>query len=64
MLVIPVKEGENIDRALKRFKRKFDQTKTIRELRRRQMFLKPSVEERAKRQKAQYVQGLHDQDNL
>jgi small subunit ribosomal protein S21 len=35
MLIIPVKEGENIDRALKRFKRKFDKTGTMRQLRSR-----------------------------
>jgi len=28
MLIIPIKEGENIDRALKRFKRKFDKTRS------------------------------------
>ena len=33
MLIIPIKEGENIDRALKRFKRKFDKTGTMRRLR-------------------------------
>ena len=33
MLVIPVKDGENIDRALKRFKRKFLQTKVLKEIR-------------------------------
>ena len=31
MLIIPIKEGENIDRALKRYKRKFDRTKTMEE---------------------------------
>ena len=46
MLIIPVKEGENIDRALKRFKRKFDKTGTMRQLRKRQQFTKPSVERR------------------
>ena len=43
MLIIPVKEGENIDRALKRFKRKFDKTGAIKSLRTRQAFIKPSV---------------------
>lgn len=38
MLIIPVKEGENIDRALKRFKRKFDRTGGMRQLRKRQQF--------------------------
>jgi len=39
MLIIPVKDGENIDRALKRFKRKFDRTGTMRQLRKRQAFI-------------------------
>jgi len=60
MLIIPIKDGENIDRALKRYKRKFDKTGTVRQLRARQQFDKPSVLNRAKRQKAQYVQGLKD----
>ncbi|UYW00547.1 30S ribosomal protein S21 [Flavobacterium agricola] len=60
MLIIPIKDGENIDRALKRYKRKFDKTGTVRQLRARQQFDKPSVLNRAKRQKAQYIQGLKD----
>lgn len=58
MLIIPIKEGENIDRALKRFKRKFDRTKTMKNLRNRKHFSKPSVEKRAKNIKAVYVQKL------
>jgi len=58
MLIIPVKDGENIDRALKRFKRKFDRTKTMKQLRNRKHFIKPSVSKRAETQKAQYVQKL------
>ena len=42
MLIIPIKDGENIDRALKRFKRKFDKTGTKRSLQTRKEFLKPS----------------------
>ncbi len=64
MLIIPVKEGENIDRALKRFKRKFDKTGTMRRLRKRQQFTKPSVEHRALIQKAQYIQGLRDKEEI
>ena len=60
MLIIPIKDGENIDRALKRYKRKFDKTRTLRELRSRKNFTKPSVSKRAQMQKAQYVQGLRD----
>ena len=58
MLIIPVKDGENIDRALKRFKRKFDRTKTMKQLRERKNFKKPSVVKRAQIQKAQYVQNI------
>jgi small subunit ribosomal protein S21 len=60
MLIIPIKDGENIDRALKRYKRKFDKTGTVRQLRARQQFTKPSVVKRAQKQKAQYIQGLRD----
>ena len=64
MLIIPVKDGENIDRALKRFKRKFDRTGTMRQLRSRQQFTKPSVKRRAQVQKAQYIQNLRDQEEI
>jgi small subunit ribosomal protein S21 len=64
MLIIPVKEGENIDRALKRFKRKFDRTGTMRQLRRRQQFSKPSIDKRQQVLKARYIQRLKDQEEL
>ncbi|MDY2829398.1 MAG: 30S ribosomal protein S21, partial [Sodaliphilus sp.] len=41
MIVVPVKDGENIERALKKFKRKFERTGVIKELRTRQQFDKP-----------------------
>ncbi len=56
MLIIPIKDGENIDRALKRFKRKFDSTKVMKDLRDRKQFTKPSVSNRAQKIKATYVQ--------
>lgn len=64
MLIIPIKEGENIDRALKRYKRKFDKTGTMRQLRDRQQFTKPSVTRRTQIQKAQYIQNLRDQEEI
>ena len=64
MLIIPIKEGENIDRALKRFKRKFDKTQTKRQLQTRKQFNKPSIVRRAQVQKAQYIQGLRDAENV
>ncbi len=64
MLIIPVKDGENIDRALKRFKRKFDRTGGMRQLRTRKEFIKPSVRNRDKIKKAVYIQRLRDLENL
>ena len=46
MIIIPVKEGEAIERALKRFKRKFDKTGAMKQLRARKNFTKPSVTRR------------------
>ncbi len=63
MIIVPVKEGENIDRALKKFKRKFEKTGTLRELRERQKFTKPSVIQREQKKKAIYVQQMQDQRN-
>ncbi|MEH6535461.1 MAG: 30S ribosomal protein S21 [Psychroserpens sp.] len=62
MLIIPVKAGENIDRALKRYKRKFVKTTVKNQLQERKQFTKPSIARRVQVQKAQYVQGLRDQE--
>lgn len=58
MLVIQVKEGDNIERALKKYKRKFEKTKTLRELRARQYHVKPTVINRELNKKAVYVEKL------
>lgn len=63
MLVISVKEGESIERALKKYKKKYDRTKVVRELRDRQQFTKPSVERRAEIIKAKYVQQLRQKED-
>jgi len=64
MLIIPIKEGENIDRALKRYKRKFVKTTIKNQLQTRKQYTKPSIERRALVQKAQYVQTLKDQEDV
>ena len=56
MLIIPVKHGESIDRALKKYKRKFDKTGVVRALRSRQQFIKPSITLRQSKLKAAYKQ--------
>ena len=58
MIIVPVKDGENIERALKKFKRKFEKTGIVKELRARQQYDKPSVLKRVKMEHAIYVQQL------
>lgn len=62
MIIIPVKEGENIDKALKKYKRKFEKTGVVRELRRRQSFEKPSIIKRNQKLHAVYVQKLQSEN--
>ena len=63
MIIVPIKEGENIERALKKFKRKFEKTGTVKELRSRQAFSKPSVTKRQQKMKAVYVQQLQQKED-
>ena len=58
MIIVPIKEGENIERALKKFKRKFEKTGIVRELRSRQAFSKKSVIQRDAKKRAIYRQQL------
>ena len=62
MLIIPVKDGESIDRALKRYKRKYDRTKVVRELRDRQQFTKPSITKRQEKLRAEYKQKMQSKE--
>jgi small subunit ribosomal protein S21 len=62
MIIVPLKEGENIERALKKFKRKYEKTGVIKELRNRQAFSKPSVNRREQVKKAIYVQKLQREE--
>ena len=58
MIIVPIREGENIERALKKFKRKFEKTGAVKEIRARQAFEKPSVKKRDKMKHAIYVQHM------
>jgi small subunit ribosomal protein S21 len=62
MLIIKVKDGEKIDRALKRLKRKFRDTQVLQNLRDKKEFRKPSVERRQQIKKAQYIQSLKEKE--
>ena len=62
MLIIKVKDGEKIDRALKRYKRKYGKTKVMKGIRERKEFKKKSVKRRQEIKKAIYVQKLRDEE--
>lgn len=64
MLKIIIKEGENIERALKRYKRKHRNIKVMQNIREAQFFIKPSVKRRREIQKAGYIQNLRDQEDI
>ncbi len=64
MIIITVKEGENIDRALKRYKRKHRNVKVMNNIRERKEFTKKSVKRRREIQKAAYIQKLRDAENV
>ena len=61
MLKVLVNEGDKIDRALKQFKRKVNNTKLIQECRDRKEFVKPSARARKQRLKAEYIQRLRNE---
>ncbi len=63
MLIINIKENESIDKALKRFKKKFEKTGVLKALRARTSFTKPSVKRRSEIIHASYVQKMYAKDN-
>jgi small subunit ribosomal protein S21 len=58
MLIIDSKDCENIDKALKKYKKKFEKARILLQLRERQSFTKPSVKRRTEVLKAVYRQQL------
>lgn len=63
MLRVIVNDGDKIERALKQFKRKCNNTKLVQELRDRKEFRKPSVIARRQRLKAVYVQRRRNEED-
>lgn len=63
MLIIEVKDGEVIDKVLKKYKRKFEKAQTLKELRRRKNFSKPSVKRRTEILKAIYKEETYGNKN-
>lgn len=62
MLIIKVKDGDSIEKVLKKYKRKFDRTRVVRQLRSRQQFIKPSIKKRQQKIKAIHKQKLNSQE--
>ncbi|MBC7830290.1 MAG: 30S ribosomal protein S21 [Chitinophagaceae bacterium] len=58
MLIIDSKDCENIDKALKKYKKKFEKAKILLQLRERQSFIKPSIKRRGQVLKAIYKQKV------
>lgn len=63
MIIISLKENESVDKALKRFKKKFEKTGVLRELRGRSAYKKPSVARREVKIKAAYKQKMYAEEN-
>jgi small subunit ribosomal protein S21 len=63
MIIVSVKDNESVDRALKRFKKKFERTGVLKELRSRTFFQKPSITKRKQKERAKYKQTLFAQEN-
>ncbi len=64
MIIINIKENESVDKALKRFKKKFERTGVLKELRARTFFEKPSVRKRNVKIRAAYRQRVYGNDNI
>ena len=63
MITVNVKENESIDKALKRFKKKFEKAGVLKELRGRTFYVKPSVKKRTEKLKAAYRQMMYAKEN-
>ncbi|MCJ8166983.1 30S ribosomal protein S21 [Pontibacter sp. E15-1] len=63
MIIINVKDNESVDRALKRFKKKFERTGVLKELRSRAYFEKPSISKRKQKERAVYKQQMFADQN-
>lgn len=63
MIVVNVKENESIDKALKRFKKKFERTGVLKEVRSRNHYVKPSVKRRKEVIRATYRQHMQEKES-
>ena len=62
MLIINVKENDSLEKALKKFKKKFEKTGLVKEMRSRQAFEKPCITRRMQKMRAVYKQKMQSQE--
>ena len=63
MLIIDIRESESLDRALRKYKKKFEKSGVMKQLRARKYFVKPSVKRRGEILKAAYIQQLFNSND-
>ena len=64
MIKVIIQEGESVDRALKRFKKKYEKSGVLKEFRGRQFYTKPSVLKKMKKERAiRKVQRIISEEN-
>ena len=59
MLIIDSRDSDSLDKALKKYKRKFERSQTMKELRRRKAYTKPSISRRQEKLKAVYKEATY-----
>lgn len=64
MLIIDARESENIDKALKKYKKKYEKAQILKQLRNRKHFVKPSVERRTEVLRAAYREDMKRGEEL
>lgn len=65
MIKVVIQDNESIDRALKRFKKKYEKSGILKEVRKRMHYVKPSVERKMKRDRAvRKARRLIDEENI
>jgi small subunit ribosomal protein S21 len=65
LIKVVIQDGESIDKALKRFKKKYEKSGVLKEFRRRQFFVKPSVEKKMDKDRAvRKTRRIIDEENI
>jgi small subunit ribosomal protein S21 len=52
LIKVVIQDGESVDKALKRFKKKYEKSGVLKEFRRRMFYVKPSVDKKVSKERA------------